>query len=137
MDKNFPHKSIITVTKNFSCLVLSWLDYKFDLTQRSFFLYSALKQLSKTKSSLEWQKEGILTHIKVVKLKINWSMKHKKIDIKEFVFQQYILAQSWHERHKNRGKYIINTSVLLSLSINTITQTQCTKMLLLLLCCWV
>ena len=106
LDKNFPHKSIFTITINFNCLVLSWLDHKFDLPQRSFSYIGALKRLSKTKFSLEWQKEGVLTRIKVLKLKINWSMKHKRFDIKESIFQQYILDQSQHKRHRNRGKYI-------------------------------
>ena len=69
-------------------------------------------------------KKGVLARIKVPKSKINLSMKCKRFDIKESVFQQYILTQSQHERHRNRDKYIINASVLPSLSIDTFTQTQ-------------
>ena len=45
------NKYVMTIILN----VLSWLDHKFDLIRGSFFLYSALKVLSKTKFSLEWQ----------------------------------------------------------------------------------
>ena len=79
---------------------MSWHDHKFDLTERSFFLYSALKWLSKTKLSLEWQREGLLTSVKVIKLGINCSIKDKRFNIKESTFQQYILAQSQHQRHR-------------------------------------
>ena len=51
-------------------------------------------------------------------------MKHKSFEIQEPVFQLYLLAQSQHQRRRNRGKCIINTFVMPSLSIDTLTQTQ-------------
>ena len=54
-------------------------------------------------------------------------MKRKRFDIKESAFQQYMLAQSQQRRYRNRGKYIINTSLLPSPSIGVFTQTQHVK----------
>ena len=51
-------------------------------------------------------------------------MKHKSFDTIQSVFQQYILAQSQHQRHRNRGKCTINTFLFPSPQIGIFTQIQ-------------
>ena len=51
-------------------------------------------------------------------------MKHTRFDIKESLFQQYIFAQSQHQRHRNRDKYLFNTSLLPSPGIYAFTKIQ-------------
>ena len=72
---------------------MSWLNHKFDLTWRSFLLYSTLKWLSETKCSLEWQKKEVLTRINVIKFNIIWSIKHKRFDTKNLYFNNTYLLK--------------------------------------------
>ena len=51
-------------------------------------------------------------------------MKLIRFDMNKSVFQQYILVQSQHPRHKNRGKYMINTSLFSSPSKGVFVQIQ-------------
>ena len=100
--------------------MLSWLDHKFGLTQRNFFSYSAHKRLSKTKFSLLMHKTQEIWH-------------------KESLFQQYIFAQSQHQRHRNRCKHSFNTNLPSSSSIyafklNNKEIKTSIKMLFLVLC---
>ena len=50
-------------------------------------------------------------------------MKHKILDIKESLFQQYIHVQNQHQVHRKRGKYAFNTPLLASPSVYVFTQT--------------
>ena len=88
-----------------SCLALT---RNFDMTQRIFFLYSALKRLSKAKFSLERQTRRHTVHISESLIENQLRHETQEIYIKESVYKQVYTcsksvpkAQEWRKGHSS------------------------------------